>query len=170
MRGQELALKHFLGTHHNVLWDEEPAKDLVKEINWQEPSPTGKLDLLVNLNIRMDSTANYADVVLPAAFWYEKYDVTFGDMHTFVHPLTPATQPPWEAKHDWEAFKLIARKFSELAQKHLPQPVKEVVLNALWMDSADQLAQPLGEVKDWRKGDVEPISGKTFPNIAIVET
>ncbi|MBM3837599.1 MAG: hypothetical protein FJ398_06490 [Verrucomicrobia bacterium] len=43
----------------------------------------------------------YAGVVLPAAFWYEKYDVTFGDKHTFVHPLTPATDPPWEAKHDW---------------------------------------------------------------------
>jgi len=89
-----------------------PAKGLIKEVKWREPAPIGKLDLLVNLNIRMDSTANYADIVLPAAFWYEKYDVTFGDMHTFVHPLTPAIQPPWEAKHDWEAFKLIAKKFS----------------------------------------------------------
>ena len=68
----------------------------------------------------MDSTANYSDVVLPAAFWYEKYDVTFGDMHTFVHPLTPATQPPWEAKHDWEAFKIIAKKFSEMARNIFP--------------------------------------------------
>jgi nitrate reductase alpha subunit len=169
MRGQELALKHFLGTHNNVLWDNEPAKGKIKEINWREPSPIGKLDLLVNLNIRMDSTANYADVVLPAAFWYEKYDVTFGDMHAFVHPLTPATQPPWEAKHDWVAFQIIAKKFSELAQKHFPQPVKEVVMNAMWMDSPGQLAQPLGEVKDWRKGDTEPIPGKTFPSIAVVE-
>lgn len=169
MRGHELALKHFLGTHHNVLWDEEPAKGKVQEIQWREPAPIGKLDLLVNLNIRMDSTANYADVVLPAAFWYEKYDVTFGDMHTFVHPLTPATEPPWETKHDWEAFKLLARKFSELARKHFPEPVKEVVLNALWMDSPDQLAQPLGIVKDWRKGETEPVPGKTFPNVAVVE-
>ncbi|MFQ5875097.1 MAG: molybdopterin dinucleotide binding domain-containing protein, partial [Dehalococcoidia bacterium] len=148
---------------------EEPARGLVKEIEWRDPAPVGKLDLLVNLNIRMDSSANYADVVLPAAFWYEKYDVTFGDMHTFVHPLTPATDPPWEAKHDWEAFKLIAKKFSELAQKHFPRPVKDVVFKALWMDSPDQLAQPLGEVKDWRKGDAEPVPGKTFPEIAIVE-
>ena len=74
MRGHELTLKHWLGTHHNVMWDEEPAKDLVKEIDWHDESITGKLDFLVNLNIRMDSTANYADVVLPAAFWYEKYD------------------------------------------------------------------------------------------------
>ncbi|HJO25376.1 MAG: nitrate reductase subunit alpha [bacterium] len=169
MRGHELTLKHWLGTHNNVMWDEEPAKDLVNEIEWHEDSPIGKLDFLVNLNIRMDSTANYSDVVLPAAFWYEKYDVTFGDMHTFVHPLTPATQPPWEAKHDWEAFKLIAKKFEELAKKHFPEPVKDVVLNATWMDSPGQLAQPLGEIKDWRNGDTEAVAGKTFPSIAIVE-
>ncbi|MBI4661953.1 MAG: molybdopterin-dependent oxidoreductase, partial [Verrucomicrobia bacterium] len=132
MRGHELTLNHFLGTHHNSLWEEEPAKGMVKEIKWHEASPVGKLDLFVNLNIRMDSSANYADVVLPAAFWYEKYDVTFGDMHTFVHPLTPATDPPWEAKHDWDAFVTIARKFSELAKKHFPKPVKDVVFNALW--------------------------------------
>ncbi|MFN8524515.1 MAG: nitrate reductase subunit alpha [Chloroflexota bacterium] len=169
MRGHELALKHFLGTHHNSLWENEPAKGLVNEINWREPSPEGKLDLMVNLNIRMDSTALYSDVVLPAAFWYEKYDVTFGDMHTFVHPLTPATDPPWETKHDWVAFQLIAQKFSELAKDHFPEPIKDVVFKALWMDSPDQLAQPLGEVKDWRRGDVEAVPGKTFPDIAIVE-
>jgi nitrate reductase alpha subunit len=168
MRGHELALKHFLGTHHNVLWENEPAKGLTDEIEWREPY-LGKLDLLVSLNIRMDSTANYADIVLPAAFWYEKYDVTFGDMHTFVHPLTPATDPPWEAKSDWDAFVAIAAKFSELAKKHLPKPVKDIVFKALWMDSPDMMAQPMGEVKDWRKGECEPIPGKTFPQIAIVE-
>jgi len=138
MRGQELALKHWLGTHNNVMWDEEPAKGLVNEIKWHDEAAIGKLDFLVNLNIRMDSSANYCDVLLPAAFWYEKYDVTFGDMHTFVHPLTPATQPPWEAKHDWEAFQAIAKKFSELAQEHFPEPVKDIVFNAMWMDSPDR--------------------------------
>ncbi len=169
MRGHELALKHFLGTHHNVLYDHEPGKGLIKEINWEEPAPVGKLDLLVNLNIRMDSSANYADVVLPAAFWYEKYDITFGDMHTFVHPLQPATEPPWEAKHDWEAFKLLAQKFSQLARKYFPRPVKDIVLRPLWMDTPDQLGQPFGEVKDWKRGDVEPIPGKYFPHVFIVE-
>jgi nitrate reductase alpha subunit len=169
MRGHELALKHFLGTDDNSLWEREPAKGMVQEIEWREPAPVGKLDLLVNLNIRMDSTANYSDVVLPAAFWYEKHDVTFGDMHTFVHPLTPATNPPWEAKHDWDAFRLLAKKFSELAAQHLPRPVKDVVFKPLWMDSPDQLAQPLGEVRDWKRGEVDPKPGKTFPEIAIVE-
>jgi nitrate reductase alpha subunit len=169
MRGHELTLKHWLGTHHNVLWEREPAKGLVKEIKWHEEAAVGKLDLLVNLNIRMDSTANYSDIVLPAAFWYEKYDVTFGDMHTYVHPLTPATPPPWEAKNDWDAFRLIAKKFSELAKKHFPEPVKDIVFNALFMDTSEMLAQTNGEVKDWAKGETELVPGKTFPSIAIVE-
>jgi nitrate reductase alpha subunit len=168
MRGHELTLKHFLGTHHNVLWENEPAKGQMDEIEWREPA-LGKLDLLINLNIRMDSTANYADIVLPAAFWYEKYDVTFGDMHTYVHPLTPATDPPWEAKSDWDAFVAIAAKFSELAKKHFPKPVKDIVFKALWMDSPEMMAQPMGEVKDWKKGETEAVPGKTFPAIQIVE-
>ncbi|HJO33201.1 MAG TPA: nitrate reductase subunit alpha, partial [Anaerolineales bacterium] len=170
MRGHELALNHFLGTHHNTLYEDEPAKGLVDEIEFDpEQAPAGKLDLLVNLNFRMDTTANYSDVVLPAAFWYEKYDITMGDMHTFIHPLQPATEPPWETKNDWEAFKLIAKKFSKLAEKHFPEPVKDIVLKPLWMDSPDQLGQPLGEVKDWKKGDGDMTPGKYFPHITVVE-
>ncbi|MDP6227485.1 MAG: molybdopterin-dependent oxidoreductase, partial [Dehalococcoidia bacterium] len=170
MRGHELALNHFLGTHHNTLYEDEPAKGLVNEIEFDpEQAPAGKLDLLVNLNFRMDTTANYSDVVLPAAFWYEKYDITMGDMHTFIHPLQPATEPPWETKNDWEAFKLIAKKFSKLAEKHFPEPVKDIVLKPLWMDSPDQLGQPLGEVKDWKKGGGDMTPGKYFPHITVVE-
>ena len=171
MRGHELALKHWLGTHSNVMWDDDEAtaKDMINEIKWHDKAGVGKLDFLVNVNIRMDSSANYSDIVLPGAFWYEKYDITFGDMHTFVHPLTPATEPPWEAKHDWIAFQEIAKKFSEMAPKHFPEPVKDIVMNATWHDSPGQLAQPLGEVKDWRNGDCELIPGKTFPKIDIIE-
>jgi len=68
MLGQELALKRWLGTHHNVIWDEESAKNLVNEIEWHDEIINDKLDFLANLNIRMDSTVNYYDVILPAAF------------------------------------------------------------------------------------------------------
>jgi len=56
-----------------------------------------------------------------------------------------------------------------MAKKHLPDPVKEIVFNALWMDTPDQMAQSMGEVKDWKAGETELVPGKTFPNIAIVE-
>ena len=43
----------------------------------------------------MTSTTLLSDIVLPAATWYEKYDLSSTDMHPFVHAFTPAIDPPW---------------------------------------------------------------------------
>ncbi|MDY7082073.1 MAG: molybdopterin-dependent oxidoreductase, partial [Halobacteria archaeon] len=64
-----------------------------------------KLDLVVDINFRMDTTALYSDIVLPAASHYEKYDLSMTDMHTFVHPFTPAVEPLGESKTDWQIFR-----------------------------------------------------------------
>lgn len=168
-RGHEYMLKHLLGTHDNVL-GEERSKDLIEEIEWTEEAPTGKLDLLVNVNFRMDSTATYGDVVLPAAHWYEKYDLTCTDLHSFFHPFTPAQDPPWEARDDWTAFGTIAKRFSELAEDRFDGPVKDVVVRPLMTDSPDEIANLEGTTFDWTKDDdVEPVPGKTMPNISVVE-
>ena len=42
-------------------------------------------------------------------------------------------------------------------------------MTALQTDSPDEMAQPLGEIKDWRSGECEVIPGKTFPNVNVVE-
>ena len=168
MRGHEYSLKHFLGTHNNVL-GEDRSKGMVEGIEWHDEAPQGKLDLVVNLNLRMDSSANYSDIVLPAAHWYEKYDLTCTDLHSFFHPFTPAHDPPWETKHDWEAFKVVAAKITDLAKTHLPEPVEDLVMTPLITDCPDEMAQPMGELKDWKSGDVEPIAGKTFPKVHVVQ-
>lgn len=168
MRGHEYGLKHFLGTHNNVL-GQDRAEGLVNEVEWHEHAPLGKLDLVVNVNLRMDSSANYADIVLPTAHWYEKYDLTCSDLHSFFHPFTPAHDPPWEAKHDWEVFKAIAAKVSELAKTHLPDPFDDMVMTPMITDCPDEMAQPMGELRDWKTGDVDVIPGKTFPNVKIVQ-
>jgi len=167
MRGHMYLLKHVLGTHHNVLGDER-AKGLVDEVEWHDEAPLGKLDLLVNVNLRMDSSANYADVVLPTAHWYEKYDVTCTDLHSFFHPFTPAHDPPWEARHDWDVFKGIAKAFSELAKIHLPDPIDDLVTTPVRTDMPEELAQPGGEIRDWKKGEVALIPGKTAPTVHVV--
>ena len=46
-----------------------------------------KLDLLVSLDFRMTATPLYSDIVLPAATWYEKHDLSSTDMHPFIHPF-----------------------------------------------------------------------------------
>ncbi len=75
-----------------------------------------KLELIVDINHRMDATALYSDYVLPAATSYEKYDLNSSDLHTFIHPLTPAVEPMFEAKSDWQIFRALAKKIEERAK------------------------------------------------------
>ncbi|MBI2854607.1 MAG: nitrate reductase subunit alpha [Chloroflexi bacterium] len=164
-KGHEYFLRNFLGTDSNINAS-EVAQGQVSEVEWRD-SITGKIDLMVDINFRMDTSALYSDIVLPTATWYEKDDLNSTDLHTYIHPLSQAVPPCWESKSDWEIFKSLARKISELAKKHFPQPVKDIVCTALQHDTADEIAQP--EVKDWAKGESEPIPGKTMPNLRVVE-
>jgi len=166
-KGQEYFMKHLLGTHDGLL-SMPNEEDKPEEIVWRD-EVEGKLDLLVALDFRMTSTPMYADVVLPAATWYEKTDLSSTDMHPFVHPFNPAVDPLWESRSDWDIFRTIAKEFSAMAKEHLPGVYKDVVSSPLAHDSVSEIAQPYGEVKDWRKGEVKPIPGKTMPNLSIVE-
>ncbi len=165
-KGHEYFLKHYLGTHTNAIADPEFAKDAVNEVTWHDKVPHGKMDLVVDLNFRMDTSALYSDIVLPAATWYEKADLNSTDMHSFIHPLSKAVPPCWESKSDWEIFKQIARKFSELAEKHFPEPVADLVATPLAHDTAAEISQP--QIRDWLSGEIEAIPGKTMPGMAIV--
>ena len=78
-----------------------------------------------------------------------------------------AIDPVWECKSDWEIYKLIAQKFSAVAPEVLGVE-NDVVLTPLLHDSPGELAQSF-EVQDWKKGEVEPIPGKTMPQVAVVE-
>ena len=164
-KGHEYFLKHYLGTHHNDIAT-PIAEDHVKEVKWHEHAPQGKMDLVVDLNFRMDTSALYSDIVLPAATWYEKADLNSTDMHSFIHPLAPAVPPCWESKSDWAIFRSIAKKFSELAEKHFPEPVKDVMASPLLHDTPAEIAQP--QIADWIDGDVEAIPGKTMPGFKVV--
>ncbi len=73
-------------------------------VKFREEAPEGKLDLLISADFRMTSTTLLSDIVFPAATWYEKYDLSSTDMHPFVHAFTPAIDPPWEAKSDFDVL------------------------------------------------------------------
>jgi nitrate reductase alpha subunit len=165
-KGHEFFLKHYLGTHHNDI-AQECADGSVKEVNTRTKAPEGKFDLIVDLNFRMDTSALYSDIVLPAATWYEKADLNSTDMHSFIHPLSEAVPPCWESRSDWDIFGALAKKVSELAERHLPNPVKDLVASPLSHDCPDEIAQ--SEIKDWTKGECEAIPGKTMPHFNVVE-
>jgi len=165
-KGHEYFLKHLLGAQNGVLSAGTEGADC-REMGWRDTAPTAKLDLMVDINFRLNSTGAYSDIVLPTATWYEKHDLNTTDMHPFIHPLSEAVAPAWESKTDWQIFKYISKRFSELAEPRLGTR-KDLLAVPLMHDSPDELAQPLG-VLDWKRGECEPVPGKTLPTLKVVE-
>jgi nitrate reductase alpha subunit len=172
-KGHEYFLKHLLGTTHGLQGKELGTRGDMRggakpqEVTWREVAPEGKLDLLVTLDFRMSTTCLYSDIVLPTATWYEKNDLNTSDMHPFIHPLSAAVDPAWEARSDWEIYKGFAKKFSEVCVGHLGVE-KELVLTPLMHDTPAELAQAL-DVKEWKKGECDLVPGKTAPAMTVIE-
>lgn len=167
-KGHEYLLKYLLGAKSSLLNDDQTIKGIrPNEIDYQEIGATGKVDLVVTLDFRMSTTCVYSDIVLPTATWYEKDDLNTSDMHPFIHPLTSATDPAWESKTDWNIYKGIAKKFSELSEGHLGKEV-DVVTLPMQHDSPGELAQPFGG-GDWKSNNETPVPGINCPAIIPVE-
>ncbi len=68
-----------------------------------------ELDFLVVQDIFLTETAEYADVVLPAATFAEK-DGTFNNTERRVQRVRRAIPPRGESKADWEIIQLVAQR------------------------------------------------------------
>ncbi len=163
-KGHEYLLKHLLGTQNAVLGNETDKKP--SELKWRKGAE-GKVDLFVTLDFRMSTTCLYSDIVLPSATWYEKNDLNTSDMHPFIHPLSKAVDPAWESRSDWDIYKGLAKKFSELCPGHLGKE-QDVVALPILHDTPAEMAQAT-DVKAWFNDECEAIPGKTMPNFIEVE-
>ena len=166
-KGNEYFLKHLLGTHSNLRAEPAGPDDRPEDVTWREEVPEGKLDLLLTLDFRMTSSTLLSDLVLPAATWYEKHDLSTTDTHPYVHAFNPAIDPPWETRTDFEAFHALARAFSRLAADHLGE-VTDLVAVPHQHDTAGELAQPRGVPPDWKAEGERPVPGRTMPDIVPV--
>ncbi|MQY08002.1 Nitrate reductase alpha subunit [Actinomadura sp. RB68] len=168
-KGNEYFLRHLLGADDNAAAEEAAAGERPREVTWREEEPRGKLDLLMALDFRMTSTTLYADLVLPAATWYEKHDLSSTDMHPFVHAFSPAIDPPWQARTDFEIFHGLAREFGRLAAGRL-DTAHDLVATAALHDTPGELATPGGRVADWHADpQVRPVPGRNLPAFTLVE-
>jgi nitrate reductase alpha subunit len=87
-------------------------------------------------------------------------------MHPFIHPLSAAVDPAWEARSDWEIYKGLARSFSAVAPEVLGIE-EDVVLTPVQHDTPGEIAQAF-DVADWKRGEIEPIPGRTMPAVTVV--
>ncbi len=93
-KGDQYFLKHLLGVDNSVSAEETPEHLRPRDVDWREEAPQGKIDLLLTLDFRMTTTTLHSDVILPAATWYEKHDLSTTDMHPFVNTFNPAISTP----------------------------------------------------------------------------
>jgi DMSO reductase family type II enzyme molybdopterin subunit len=85
-----------------------------------------KLKLVAVVDVRMSSTARHADIVLPAAGFYEKTDFRFPVAEiNFLTFTQQAVKPVGEAKPEWEIFSLLARKLHERALERGVRAVRD---------------------------------------------
>lgn len=80
----------------------DPNQNHIKEV-------LSKIDFLVVQDIFMTETAEYADVVLPAACFAEK-NGTFTNSERRIQLVNKAVDAPGKAKADWEIFAELSNK------------------------------------------------------------
>ncbi|MDO5730347.1 nitrate reductase subunit alpha [Corynebacterium sphenisci] len=165
-KGTEYFYRHMLGCDDAVRGEEVPEERRPKLMEWREEAAVGKVDLMWTADFRNTSTTLHSDVVLPAATWYEKNDLSSTDMHPYVHAFNAAIDPPWEARSDFAVFGELAKRFSAMARTHLGVQ-QDVIAAPLTHDTPDQMATPHGAVADWETGPKVP--GVTMPKLIGVE-
>lgn len=91
-----------------------------KSVEWFK-----KVEFVVVSEVAMTETARYADLILPASFWYEQTDVLAGyGCHPYLALTEKAIEPLGESKPDFEIQKLICHAMGygdmwELTQEDL---------------------------------------------------
>lgn len=165
-KGTEYFLRHMLGADNDVQGTELPEDQRPKKMTWREQAAVGKLDLMVTADFRNTTTTLHSDIVLPAATWYEKHDLSSTDMHPFIHTFNAAINPPWEARTDFELFQDLAKRVSEFAPGRLDKQV-DLLPAPLNHDTPDELANPRGVVEPRDKCGWVP--GVTMPKIVPIE-
>jgi len=88
-----------------------PLPDVVERVLWP------KLELIVAIDPRMSTTGMKADLVLPAASYYEKRGIKYAvALAPYVVIGDRAATPQGESKPEWEIMALLALKLQERAR------------------------------------------------------
>ncbi|MCF4006944.1 nitrate reductase subunit alpha [Corynebacterium uropygiale] len=165
-KGTEFFLRHMLGVDSDATATELPPEERPASIRWRDTAPEGKLDLMMTTDFRNTSTTLVSDIILPAATWYEKHDLSTTDMHPFIHSFNAAINPPWEARTDFAVFRDLSQAVSELAVTWLGTQT-DIITAPLGHDSPDELSMPRGVVPDVEAEGYIP--GKTMAKLIPVE-
>lgn len=118
------------------------------------------LDFIVAVDIYNSDTVEYADLVLPAAHWFERQDMQFAQNHPFVMWGDKAVEPLGESKPDIEILRLLAEPLG--LKEFFPDSddeLLEISINKPWAErigfSLDRVKRE-GAVKVWYQDPDQP--------------
>jgi DMSO reductase family type II enzyme molybdopterin subunit len=76
-----------------------------------------KAKMVWTIETRLSSSAVFSDIVLPAAWYYEKWDLTLGQAHNpRIALIEPANPPVGESRPEWEIYAALTHKIGERAE------------------------------------------------------
>ena len=149
--------------------EETPPEQRPTDVAWHDEAPTGKLDLFTTIDFRMNGSALYSDIVLPAATWYEKHDISSTDLHPFVHPFNARSRRRGRRETDWDAFN-GSREFPRAGREHLGDAHATSSPRRCCTTRPDELAQPLRRgARLAARASASRSPGKTMPKLIVVE-
>ncbi|MBR2791001.1 MAG: molybdopterin-dependent oxidoreductase [Eggerthellaceae bacterium] len=100
--GKPQVIKGAYFSHGNILTS---MADRDHTLEWLK-----KLEFIVVAELTMCEIARYADILLPAAWWFEEEDIFWSyETHPFIAWNDKATEPAYESKPDFEIVSLIAK-------------------------------------------------------------
>jgi anaerobic selenocysteine-containing dehydrogenase len=86
------------------------------------------LDLIVVVDHQRTETVKWADVVLPAASWYEKTDLTATPLHPFLQLQQAAIEPVGDSRSEvWIWRELLHRLAPDLAKQYFEMTEEEAI-------------------------------------------
>lgn len=131
--------KVFIFTGPNPLrrW---PSPQIAKKHLWP------KLDWIVDVNFKVSTSGLHADLILPAAGYYERDSLKYSQAYLpYLVMCEKAVEPLGEAKPEWEIFGLLARHLQRRARERGVSIVSDSVGNDvdlatiydLWSDDGE---------------------------------
>ncbi|NMA69109.1 MAG: molybdopterin-dependent oxidoreductase, partial [Desulfitobacterium sp.] len=91
------------------------------------------LEFIVVADTELTDTARYADIVLPASFWFEVNELRIAYNNPYIYIQEKAIEPLYESKPDGEIISLIARKMG--LEKYFPEGMDDLAWIKVLLDS-----------------------------------
>ncbi|MEA4901533.1 molybdopterin-dependent oxidoreductase [Desulfitobacterium sp.] len=119
--GKPYPLKAMFLASGNYLYNSSDTNQLKKALD--------KLDLFVVADYCMTDTTHYADIILPAAFWFEVEEIMDFGTNPFVMYAKGVIDPLYDSKSDTDIFRLLAKGLGvgEIYPDHDSELVKELI-------------------------------------------